>query len=58
MAIAVDEEGDDHAVDERDVTGDGDGAAEARCRSGDAELPEREVNAGASLLILSDGGGT
>ena len=44
LAIAVGEAGDGHAVDERDVKGDGDGAAEATYRSGDAALPERAVN--------------
>ncbi len=56
LAIAVGEEGDGHAVDERYVNGDG--TAEARYRSGNSVQPERGVNALESLPLLSDGAGT
>ncbi|MDE2844612.1 MAG: hypothetical protein OXN21_14710 [Chloroflexota bacterium] len=52
----MNEAGNGHAVDERDVTNDG--AAEAHYRLDDFAQPEREVNGGAPQLIMSDGAGT
>lgn len=49
------EEGEGCVVDEHGVNGDS--TAEARYRSGDAALLEREVNARATLL-LNNGAGT
>lgn len=55
LAIAVGEEGDGHAVDERGVNGDRITVGEVR-RS-NVTLPER-VKAAASVLSLSNGTGT
>ena len=41
------------AVGERNV--DADGAAEKRYRLSDGALPERDMNTGASLLMMSNG---
>jgi len=58
LAVTVGEEGDGHAVGERDSNVTGDGAAEARYRLGDAALVESNMNAWATLPPLSDGAGT